>query len=48
MEHQSKYELALSKFNTHLHDDEIMMKVDQLIEKHLSENNTVDVNRSIG
>ena len=26
MEHQSKYELALSKFNTHLHDDEIMMR----------------------
>ena len=47
MEHQSKYELALSKFNTHLHDDEIMMKVDQLIEKHLSENNTVDVKKEI-
>ena len=47
MEHQSKYELALSKFNTHLHDNEIMMKVDQLIEKHLSENNTVDVKKEI-
>ena len=47
MEHQSKYELALGKFNTHLHDDEIMMKVDQLIEKHLSENNTVDVKKEI-
>ena len=47
MEHQSKYELALSKYNTHLHDDEIMMKVDQLIEKHLSENNTVDVKKEI-
>ena len=47
MEHQSKYELALSKFNTHLHDDEIMMKVDQIIEKHLGENNTVDVKKEI-
>lgn len=47
MEHQSKYELALSKFNTHLHDDEIMMKVDQLIEKHLGENNTIDVKKEL-
>ena len=47
MEHQSKYELALSKFNTHLHDNEIMMKVDQIIEKHLGENNTVDVKKEI-
>ena len=47
MEVQSKYELALSKFNTHLHDDEIMMKVDQIIEKHLGENNTVDVKKEI-
>ena len=47
MEHQSKYELALSKYNTHLHDDEIMMKVDQLIEKHLGENNTIDVKKEI-
>ena len=30
MEVQSKYELALSKYNTHLHDDEIMMKVELL------------------
>ena len=47
MEHQSKYELALSKYNTHLHDDEIMMKVDQLIERHLGENNTIDVKKEI-
>ena len=47
MEHQSKYELALSKYNTHLHDDEIMMKVDQLIEKHLGENNNIDVKKEI-
>ena len=47
MEVQSKYELALSKYNTHLHDDEIMMKVDQLIEKHLDENNNIDVKKEI-
>lgn len=47
MEVQSKYELALSKYNTHLHDDEIMMKVDQLIEKHLGENNNIDVKKDI-
>ena len=47
MEVQSKYELDLSKYNTHLHDDEIMMKVDQLIEKHLGENNNIDVKKEI-
>ena len=47
MEVQSKYELALSKYNTHLHDDEIMMKVDQHIEKHLDENNNIDVKKEI-
>lgn len=47
MEVQSKYELALSKYNTHLHDDEIMMKVDQLIEKHLGENNNISVKKEI-
>lgn len=47
MEIQSKYELALSKYNTHLHDDEIMIKVDQLIEKHLGENNNIDVKKEI-
>ena len=47
MEVQSKYELALSKYNTHLHDDEIMMKVDKLIEKHLGENNNIDVKKEI-
>ena len=47
MEVQSKYELALSKYNTHLHDDEIMMKVDQFIEKHLGENNNIDVKKEI-
>ena len=47
MEVQSKYELALSRYNTHLHDDEIMMKVDQLIEKHLGENNNINVKKEI-
>ena len=47
MEVQSKYELALSKYSTHLHDDEIMMKVDQLIEKHLGENNNIEVKKEI-
>ena len=47
MEVQSKFELALSKYKTHLHDDEIMMKVDQLIEKHLDENNNIDVKKEI-
>lgn len=40
---QSKYELALSKYSTHLHDDEVMTKVDLLIGKHLNENNTMEV-----
>ena len=30
-EMQSKYALALSKYNSHLHDDEVRMKVDKLI-----------------
>ena len=29
-EMQSKYALALSKYNTHLHDDEVQIKVDNL------------------
>ena len=44
---QSKYELALSKYNTHLHDDEVMTKVDLLIEKHLNENNTMEVKKQL-
>ena len=42
---QSKYELALGKYNTHLHDDEVMTKVDLLIGKHLNENNTMEVKK---
>lgn len=44
---QSKYGLALSKYNTHLHDDEVQAKVDNLITKHLDENNSIEVKRQI-
>ena len=44
-EMQSKYAIALSKYNTHLHDDEVMGKVDALIGKHLDENNTLEVKK---
>ena len=44
---QSKYELALSKYNTHLHDDEVMIKVDRLIEKNLSENDNLEVKKRL-
>ncbi len=42
---QSKYALALSKYNTHLHDDEVQAKVDLLIGKHLDENNNLEVKK---
>ena len=44
---QSKYELALSKYNTHLHDDEVMIKVDRLIEKNLGENDNLEVKKRL-
>lgn len=44
---QNKYALALSKYNTHLHDDEVMVKVDNLITKHLDENDTLEVKKVI-
>ncbi len=44
---QSKYALALSKYNTHLHDDEVQAKVDLLIGKHLDENNNVEVKKAL-
>lgn len=46
-EMQSKYTLALSKYNTHLHEDEIMEKVNQLISKHIDENNTLEVKKRL-
>ena len=44
---QSKYELALSKYNTHLHEDEVMIKVDRLIEKNLGENDNLEVKKRL-
>ena len=44
-EMQSKYALALSKYNTHLHDDEVQIKVDNLITKHIDENNNIEVKK---
>ena len=46
-EMQSKYVLALSKYNTHLHDDEVQAKVDNLITKHLDENDSLEVKKQI-
>ena len=46
-EMQSKYVLALSKYNTHLHDDEVQAKVDNLITKHLNENDSLEVKKQI-
>lgn len=40
-----KYHSALSKYNTALNDDEIAAKTAQLIEKHLKENDTVEVKK---
>lgn len=42
---QSKYALALSKYNTHLHDDEVMAKVDRLIGKSFDENDNIEVKK---
>ena len=44
-EMQSKYTLALSKYNTHLHDDEVMEKVDRIIKDRINENNTLEVKK---
>ena len=44
---QSKYALALSKYNTHIHDDEVMTKVDALIVKHLDENDNSEVKKQL-
>ena len=46
-EMQSKYALALSKYNTHIHDDEVMTKVDALIVKHLDENDNSEVKKQL-
>ena len=44
-EMQSKYALALSKYNTHLHDDEVRMRVDKLIQNKLDENDNLEVKK---
>ncbi len=44
-EMESKYALALSKYHTHIHEDEVRAKVDRLIEKHLDENNNLEVKK---
>ena len=44
---QSKYALALSKYNTHLHDDEVQAKVDNLITRYLDENDNADEKKEI-
>lgn len=41
----SKYDEALLKYNTELNDDEIAAKTAKLIEKHLEENNTLEVKK---
>lgn len=41
----SKYDEALRKYNTELNDDEIAAKMAKLIEKHLEENNTLEVKK---
>lgn len=46
-EMQSKYVLALGKYNTHLHDDEVQVKVDNLITKHIDENDNLEVKKQI-
>lgn len=42
---QSKYEAVLSKYNTHLNDEEIKQKVAGLIEEKRAENNTEEVKK---
>ena len=44
-EMQSKYALALSKYNTHLHDDEVRLKVDKLIQSKFDENDNLEVKK---
>ena len=44
-EMQSKYVLALSKYNTHIHDDEVMTKVDAIIGKKLDENDNLEAKK---
>jgi len=46
-EMQSKYALALNKYNTHIHDDEVMTKVDTVIGRKLDENDNLEVKKTL-
>lgn len=41
----SKYEIALSKYNTNLNDSDIQNKVNTLIEKKVASNNTLEIKK---
>ena len=41
----NKYEMALGKYNTALNDDEIAARVSHIIEKHVAENDTLEVKK---
>ncbi len=42
---ESKYVATLKKYKTELNDDEVKASVEKLLNKHLSENNTLDVKK---
>lgn len=44
-ENESKYELALGKYNTNLNDDEVKAKVAAIIEKNVPQNDTLDIKK---
>jgi len=46
-EMQSKYALALNKYNTHIHDNEVMTKVDTVIGRKLDENDNLEVKKTL-
>lgn len=43
----NKYEEALSKYNTSLNDNEISVITQKIIERHFSENNTLEVKKNL-
>lgn len=44
-EEKSKYETALSKYNTNLNDEEVKAKVAEIIERKVPENNTEEIKK---
>ena len=44
-ESPSKYEIALSKYNTNLNDNDIQNKVNALVEKKVAANNTLEIKK---